>query len=294
METKNILGMLLGMTVAIICLASIMMPVIDDFNKSNHETYTYESQNGYLAASIGGASETLTADLSLSSNTYTVLVNDVDVTALIPANDNQPILMWSKGYIQVSGTNGTNGVLKAYFHDDTSDLNKVIGNASKIQVSTAGGILTAIFTVSDTDTTYTSGYDWIGYADTDGTQKMILRDNNKPVYFTDLNQIYVAGYTSNSVVTSVGEEVTVIGSVTGTLDITDTALGNGAYSALPTDIDYTIGSSAWNPLYLIVPGEISVQIEGTEAYTSLVGAIPVLIIISIVMAAVAMVVRTKN
>lgn len=292
MDSKNMLGGIMTLTIAIICLAVIMMPVINDFEKSTYDTYTYGG--GFMNASVGGASTEIEADLSLSSNTYTVTVNDQDITALIPANDNQPILMWSKGYIQVSGTNGTSGVLKAYFHDDTSDLNKVIGNASRIQVSTTNGVLTAIFTVSGTDTTYTSAYTWLGYVNEDGTQKMILRDTTKPIYFTDVSQIYVAGYNQNSVVTSVGEELTIIGTVTGSMEITSTELGNGAYSTTSTDIDYTLGSSTWNPLYLIVPGEISVQIEGTEAYTAIIGAIPVLIIISIVLAAVSMVVRSKN
>ena len=288
----NLLTLVITLTLGIILTGSLLMPVLDDYEDSTYENYTYGGT--FLGADIGGEDTTITADLSLSSNTYTVTVNGEDITSLIPANGNQPILMWTEGLIQVAGTNGTDGVLKAYFHDTTSNTNKAISNATHIQVSTASGVLTAILTVGGTDTTYTSDFDWIGYADEDGKQKMILRDTTKPIYFTNVNQIYVAGWTQNAVVSSVGEELTITGSVTGSMTITKTDLGNGAYSTLSTDIDYTINNTAWNPLYLIIPGEVSVQIEGTGVYVSLLSAIPILIIVGLVLAGASVVVRNKE
>lgn len=292
MAKNNILALVITLTVGIIFTGSLLMPAINDYEESTYEHYTYAG--GYMAADLDGADAVVTADFLLSSNTYTVTVNDKDVTSLIPANGNQPILMWSKGLIQVAGTNGTDGVLKAYFYDETSSTNKAISNATHIQVSTVGGVLTAILTVSGTDTTYTSAYDWIGYADKDGQQKMILRNTSEPIYYSDVNQIHVAGWTQNSVVSSVGETLSISGTVTGSMTITSTEVVDGVYSTLSTDMDYTINNTAWNPLYLVIPGDISVQKEGTEGYVSLFAVIPIMAIVMLLMVGVSFFLRNRD
>lgn len=292
----NILNSIVMIAVAIICVATILVPVISDATdnavvKYNNPISTYAEAN-----------DDFTANVELTESGYTWTVNGVAQTTVTSVSDN---LITSDTFLL--GFLEGEGVLffSAYYEGSVHILVVKSG-----EFSYTDQVLT--FSITDTtDGVHTASapIEWLYYAADNGKYTSITATTDTEVYLNNLNQLKGAHWirSASGFYSLTGTEVkygygvidpllTAEGSVQttdlrgGVIKVTlDPATGYTFTADLSgTDTEVTATN-------FVVPIEVvGEKIPGGLSAASLLAVLPILVILAIVLGAMGIIVRSKN
>ena len=278
---NKLIPVVLTLVVGIILAGSVLVPVLNDAKEDlgNPATLTNTSNNKVPLKYWEGEEIVYAFD-----NTNKVFTRDGENVTWY---SNQLIFttsdfsLWSR-----AATND----YKLAILGDTSDVH----NSFTVTIS-ADGSCTIL---RGSTTVYEGVLTWAVYQDPDGTANLVehqggsyltgVKDNLiilGNLYTTGENDTYYSYY--NGVLT-VGEEYADNSSVS----ITST-LKEGYTDIYTNDVSVIIGEESFTPYYIVIPATVSGHEAAGAAY-SLLGAIPVIVIVALLVAAIGMIAVRRN
>lgn len=281
MESKNLLTLAITLTLGIILAGSLLMPVIADAQLTIDPKVTYSN------------SDNSGSDYRYGPVDSVHLVIDADGATLngeLIERATNPIVLFESDNISVNLPNSDNtATMEAYYNNSTTG-GSVFGGT--LELTAENGEITAVFGPNTLTFTYT----WMVSITEDGKFINHQSDGNK-IYYTDPNNVIICGglYTTGdndtyySWYNGVGTDN---GSYTISLN------PNGALQEGTTDIYTTtlprivIDDENFTPYRMLIAAEVTGHEAG--AGYALLGAIPVLVIIGLVLAATAAIMVKRN
>lgn len=277
----NILGLVITLVVGIILAGSLLVPVLDDAKKDlgNPITLTNESQQ-YMSLSNGDVEISLADNvLTVNGETYTFVTTD----RIIFACDSF-----------VAYYNGSNA------YGSYLNMQSGIRNITAFEASVTDGLLNASVTyegVVDPETVTDRPVAFSFYIDPDGDYSYFSPQYVQPyvksikdlyafgAYYTGDNDTYYWYY--NGVAGGYSEDYTY--GMTATISLAD----NTTDLFKASDIVYSVGDETFTPFSMIVAKEVAGHATAGATY-SLLSTIPILVIVSLVLAAVGMIYVRRN
>lgn len=286
----NVLTLAITLTLGIILAGSMLMPVITDAqtNIGPAATMTNEKPAGanYNYTLWDGADISFEYSSTESSSTYTI--ND-ETFSLISSE--QRIILASNDFATRSGGNSELFILNSQFVGSTtqynnSDFSFVIENKE--------------YTLEIGGQTYTGHVDWLVYASDDGNAGLIqLKTPSAPFYTSNANDLVILGniYTTGDNDTFYSYykgQLTVNEAYADESSVTITKTEVSGYTDIySTTISVNVGDESFTPFFILAP-EKATGHEASGAAYSLLGAIPIIVIIGLVLAATAAIVVKRN
>lgn len=294
---------IVGITVSIICLATILVPVIDDATKTHT---VFINNEGYYTMEEINPSESYTMSW-VKSNTTVLVINGQSynayqaygaaITSIIAADN------WLLRYNSI---NSASGYLQYY--DGTNWLGDT--NTKSMTIEASGGQCT-ITHVSGSDNVTTKNVTYtLMYAIAPNSTDDVMKKPTESPYVNAESQIYAMGITSgiNGLVKIDGSiagglNIDVIGtdeeSITNiTIDSTAVSGYNNLYVINKITFDVTINGNTTNCTYsyFIVPYQITAELSNhlDNGPISILLAIPIMVVLVILMAAASMIMRNRE
>lgn len=280
MENKIVPGVLTA-TVAIILLAVLLVPVIDDVVDS--ESDKYNNGGGVVSKIVGDAPHHIT----VSGADRTVMVDDVDLTPASSAGllyTDKCLIIWFPTNMELYGEGITNFISINVDMDVTIENNTVV--------------------VKYGSTTYTFDYSWAYLIDPNGDYGMFRYYNSsKTFYINNIDQIKGANYlaTTASWYSYEGADVTYLGDVVKAdyvLNAVDGyenlyTLKAGSYGDYSFQIDNAGTPYEVHPWVIVAPLSVTGYSLVGQSLIPILSVIPILIIVSLLAGAV-LFVRSRN
>lgn len=279
---NKLITLVLTLVVGIILTASILVPVINDASTkdvSSANRYTYRMSE------LGDSSMTLSydeTDKALINGEHPVVANAEGTvqTILCVITNNAAIVSY--------------GIQWYYYFVDTDGNYRYFNTNHALLTSTTATFENGVATITYDGTGYTFDYDWVYFPDPDGVYVY-----TKPTYGAYVNaddQVisFSVGASNNGV--SIGT----VDGLTCQYHATDGTKDTDTFEPAITVADAEMGLStikeivSATPEDIIIPYEYQYKAEASGGVYSLYQAIPVLIIISLLLAAVGIVVRGRN
>lgn len=277
MNRNNLLALTIALTVGIIVAGSVLMPVLNDASSDEHYSNALDSDAVYKLKLLDPtATVTISVDMSTSVMTIGDTTFTIDATheAYI-ASDHA----WFRVYVPSSTT--------VQYRIDGMDANAT--TTSNCTITFANG--SATFSSGSTALTWTTS-EFLFVPSVYGTYGL-RSPSEGPQYVNSINDIYVCGVTNNKLVWGQGSTLTDGSNSYEAVFTSAVSLVDGSTNVyeMPTQKDYRMqdGGSGYYPNRTIIPLNISGTSESWDNISSLLGAIPVLIIASLVISAVAII-----
>lgn len=279
---NKLLTLVITLVVGIILAGSLLVPAINDASKedaSSANRYTYRMSE-------------------LGSNTMTLSYDETE-KALI--NGEHPVVANAEGTIQTNLCVISNnaaivsfGIQWYYYFVDTDGVYHYFNTNHTLLTTTTATFENGTATITYDGTEYTFGYDWVYFPDANGSFVY-----TKPIYGAYLNaddQIisFSVGASNNGV--SIGT----VDGLTCQYHATDGTKDTDTYTPSITVVDAEMGLStikeivSATPADLIIPYEYQYQVEASGGVYALYQAIPILVIVSLLLAAVGTIVRARE
>ena len=282
MESKNLLTLAITLTVGIILAGSLLMPVISDAQLTAGSATTltnekYATEN-YKYTIWDGSDIVLAYTPSPDINTPGVYTVDGEQVTLLGIS--QRIIIASNDFASRAGGTAVS-VLNSQFVDSAVQL----GNTAFTFT-----IEDKAYTLELGSNTYTGTVDWLVYATDDGSANLIqVKDVSSPFYTSYKDKIVVLGniYTT-------GDNDTFYSYFNGDLTVNSAYADNSSVDLTKTRIDgYTdiydttitvnVGDESFTPYFILAPE--TVNGHEADATFSLLGVLPILVIIGLLVAA---------
>lgn len=278
MDLKNIGGIVAGLVIAVVLLASVLVPIIStamitigeeaSFDNTVRETYTYNVWDGEDVTFVFTKDNT--------ANTYTVNGDSVTLTAA------QNILIASNFFSMRTGGQATNPGINYQYQGLTAGAEATLTYA----------ISNGAYTLTIGETVFTGDLEWMVYAVADGetgtsdlgqlttpssrfytsdAQNIVVLGN---IYTTGDNDTYYAYYNGDL---TVNEEYASMSSV----DISKT-VKDGYTNIYNTSVTVQIGEESFTPYFILAPITVNGN-EASGAMYDLLGIIPLLVTVGILM-----------
>lgn len=278
MDSK-IIGISIAAVVSLIVLAGVLMPVLNDAEHAGAESYS----NGttYMSKATGTVDMIITNNHSIISNgneiagyDYVAFMSDTCWIAINVASVN---VFWNDGTAGFSPIGGANVTIDA--------------DAKTITLSD----ITLVSSSTLTETTLTVDYNSdCYYRSVDGDYAQVAYSSIGDVRVLADSQIAGVGYAGSNIVWWNGTEVSYDGTVKsnpGVITLTDSTPAEFK----TVTISYTPeGGTAINPIKVIVPATIWTEGAIDDSSLMILGAIPVLIIVSILMGIVVLILSRRQ
>lgn len=269
-------------TVAIVVLATVLMPVLEDYQDDSTITYT----NAGTKSKLVDSSTAIVFDgttLTVGGNTF---------------SGGRVALMTDGGILHynASGTTlnlNTNGTL----YSGLTSLNVTADPSTK----TVSGTYTNSTHTEATSVSFTWS-DWAVCYDPSGeyvTNYYTSSSVFTPVYYTDINDVYGANSVNAS--TYIAWHGTTVGGSaegTATLDqkdisgVSDAHYFNTRYNE--SGLSYVDGDTTYYPPFICAKATVSVLNDNDDRYVQLLSVIPVLVIVAIIMGVVFAVISRRE
>lgn len=304
MKTTNVLTLAITLTLGVILAGSLLMPVLADAQNS----LTVTNTNDYGIFASAGADEALTITCSINeedSSKWDWTVNGVTIQYPVIATDYKPVLMTDS--INVGIDNDGDMII-------ATNTNGRFTGQTILSLTLEDGVLTGTSSAGGSSPhSYNLTYDWAFYASESGDYRSfyLLATQDIDVYYTDINDIYGSNFvfTTNKFYSFHGADVKYFATsgtateisatvnadaVRGTqnMKVIDLARNSGDYTFVidNSGTDYTV-----HPWMFIVPYSVtSDALANPGAISALYGAIPVLFIVGLVVAALGAISLRKN
>lgn len=278
---NNLLGIIIGITVAVIMVGSVLAVAADP---EQYRTYVNNTE-GY-AATIATADDDLDITMSWDSTTKKLIVNDINYTYSV--ND----IAYFSDTSMLKTT--TVSPFCEWIHDGT-----LTTGLKSIELTISNGTVSAEWVTSeDVSGSATSTYEWICVRDNAGSDRIgNVITSSKSVYYTEDAPIYASRTVSGKVLAWIGTTAYYDGSdYDATLN--GTQYKNGVYSATLTfqstsDLTTEISGTAYSPYYYAVAGTLDASSEAENEWWGLIQLIPLMMVIAILVMAI-QIVYTKR
>lgn len=243
MESRNLVSMVLTITVSLICIGAVLVPVLTDAT-TTEKTFT---NDGYFRMTKYAADDTETVNVSWTyADRNVITVNDEDINISGPINSGVSALILSDFGVLRAGL-GSNGSVSnvGYMTTDTAVYAEV-GNSASISAEFASGAYSMVITSRGTSTTYTGTYSEIYVPDSNG--EYIMKISNESAYILNNSDIVAYGVTN----VSTGSSNVAVGfSIEGTIDNLDVNIWRGSGVTYTDPVVDCETVSGYNDLYLI-------------------------------------------
>lgn len=271
----NLLTLAITLTLGVILAGSLLMPVLTDAQNEFNPTYS-NVNDGALELDVV-TSATISKDAGVADK---VTINDEEVSLTTSANaivftDSFVINARTTNFYVITSSSATNVSASTAFTATISEgtITYKIGTGSETTVSYSGTVL-----VASTEGEYTNIASGTAYTD-------------------DLNKVYGWSWSGNKLYTTAGTETTISGTPGALTDLADTK--NDAYDSLYTlniaNVKMDSGVTNVAPVTVILPTTFTAQMNGSgAAAATLIGALPILVILGLVVAATTLVIRNKD
>ena len=299
MEKMNVLTLIITLVVGVILTGALLGPVISDATKT---TETFENE-GVFNYGVFGPEDTYTLVYDNTNSDGKITVNGTIVTPLAGVSPTE-----FKSYSVISADNvilrygsNTSGYYMQIIGKD-SDGNNVLGGGS-CSATIADGKISV--TYSSSDTTLTKIFDFTEmYGIVPESDQAVLKASASSVYIKGDSELYASGVTT---VTTWNNVIHFEGNYTDGITISSPNLPSATFSNVTWNItpvsgyidlyeltsiefDITYEDTTVHAVYsyFAVPSEITAELSNhlTPGQISLMGAIPVMVIVALLMAAV--------
>lgn len=278
----NVLTLIITLVVGVILAGSLLGPVVGDAQTTLGTPANVENSapvgTNYDYTIWDGSDITFAYTGTDAGGTYTI--NGEQFTLL---SSNQRIIIASNDFATRSGGNETAFILNSQYIGVTTQFSNVDFTYT---------ITDKQYTLELGGSTYTGSVDWLVYAAPDGNSGLIQCGNpNEPFYTSNTNNIIVLGniYTT-------GENDTFYSYYNGDLSVNETyadessitinkTVADGYTDIYNTTVAVNIGDETFTPYFILIPNNVSGHEAAGATYT-LVGVIPIMVIVAILMIAV--------
>lgn len=281
MELNKLVGTIVALTVMVVCVAAILVPVVNDAESTIGEPVTYTNTTyGYALEEMDSA--TLSATSTGTDGEQTISVNGITVEQI--ANANTPVIVTDSVAIQVSPTGSGNIFV---IRSATGNGLALATTAGDISVTAADGTLT--LDVYGTETTYT--YTWLYAVSEDGDFKP-MTSNLKSAYLSADMDFVLYGYS-----TTLGYYSYKDGTAASSSDADTTVEYTANLVDGTTDIYQTTSSGVTiggvTPTWaVLVPSEV--EGHSDDGNVALLGAIVPMVIVGMIVIAVGLIRTNKD
>ena len=280
MESKNLLTLAITLTVGIILAGSLLMPVISDAQKSVGDPIT-KSNQVYQGFYIEPDSD---YELTISAAGWSVNGE------LLTGQNYRQLIFADSFVLQVN--DNTDATSFGFIMDKTLDAPEYlyVADSASYSVTFANNTVT-VAKAGVTEPFYTQTYAW-AYAAcpaaTEGAWGTIVGIGSTDAFILNDNQILLSGfyYTGeNDTFYSYRDGTLYTGEYEGSIEITK-SITAGTYDIYSvTGLTVTVGDESFTPYLTLVPIEVTGHATGGAAH-SLVGVIPIMVIVALLIAAV--------
>lgn len=274
MQKNNLLGIVIGITVAIIMVGSVLAVAA---NPDQYRTYVYNTE-GY-AATIATADDTMDVTMSWDSTTKKLIVNDVNYTYAV----NDIAYFSDTSMLKIT----TVSPFCEWIHEGTNT-----SNLKSIELTISNGTVSAEWvTSSDVSGSATSDFAWICYRDNSGTDRIgNVITSAKTVYYTEDAPVYASRTVSGKNLSWIGDKAYYEGSEI-TASLNGTQYKNDVYSATLTyqntsDLSTEVSGTTYYPYYYAVAGTLDASSSSENQYWDLIQLIPLMMIVALLVLAV--------
>lgn len=303
---NKLIGVLMTIVVGVIMVGSVLVPSLTDTEDSMYDTFTNTAS--YEGTGIP-VDERFIMDGEDNLSFETHYVSATDFTASF--NDDTVDFRSIKGaFITTDKCRLVkNGWIFQLFDESGTRVSNVSMQSVKVSadyVASTGAFTVNVYTDLTDDTvanTYTYDTSKIVYYSPNGDYLATYLDGTNTFYVNTLDQVVSGGaYTSGELDTSYfaeGETITVgNSSYTGTATLDDVAVDGylNLYSGTTQTITITDGTSTetFTPYTAYVPETVTAISEQNNTYISLMGVIPVLMIVGLFATAVVVMFRARD
>lgn len=270
-NSNGFIKMAVGALVVIIVAVSVILPIFAGSADSVADKETLTNSGLSYAQIVDGETKTL----ALAAGVYTIDGETVE----FPAATSSLVLAGEKMAIERLYYNGS--ILIRFWLDDQTALKYAAAFNLTISADNVTGTITTTANPAEEITVDVDGWTYLY----DAAGDYVFANGNESYYVNSLNDLVLSGLYST------GENDTVYSfkdgtmytygdyeaSTTGTL----TAYGNSYDGYTLSDITVSIGDETFTPYRCLVPKDVTVHNKNLE-YT-LVGIIPVLILVGVLM-----------
>lgn len=284
----NILTLAITLTLGIILAGSLLMPVITDAQTNMGDPISYINTGSYADLYVTDDVSGKHTVLMESPNTYAVI--DDEQIALSDMTRGFYIITDKVSVVFV----GAAAVI--YWEGGDAQYNPNWGRT--FDLTYEDGVATLNYTTSGTTTTYTYNYSWIGYRVTEGGNYKNM-SSTTAVYNTGVKDFIAMGdYTSgdNDTYYAVKDgSITISESdlYTCSIEGSSTTPITGTTDIYQSYLKVNVGDETFTPYIWAVAKEINGHQDKGAAY-SLLGAVPIIVIIGLVLAATAAIMVKRN
>lgn len=288
MDTKKIISSIVLASVVVILLATVLIPVINDFTTENTTEYTNSSSSNRMSKMDLSGTHTIKHE----ANAETFTVDSTTITSVVwKVEIVSSLFNWRAGSTAGSGTiNSSNGS----------------SNNNAIDITITNGKLTGTV---DGQTYTNQSLDWLYYYDESGDYCTVLLDQySRDYYVNNYKQIDAANYvTTTSTWFVISNGVCSYGTSSPDLTVTSVTtydnqvnkMKTGVVNSTPGSITFVVDNEGSNytvnPSFLTMPYKIYGITEINEQALGLFKVLPILLIIALVVSMIGLVVvRGRN
>lgn len=300
METKNMVGTIVTLAVVVVCVAAIMMPVLNDAT-TTEKTFTNE---GVYYYGIFGTTDTYTFEFDASDGSITVNDTEIDTLSGVTSGTTYSLLATDDTILRY-GYNSSN---QEYYLQTVGATNA--STADTIVATISEGALSVTYTTDGTDTVKTISFTEL-YAIVPTEDAAVLKQSSSEVYIKGDSELFASGLTTVTAWTNMfhfegtyDDGITISsGNTAATFDniewnIEEVDGYEDLYKLTSIEFDITISDTTKHATYsyFAVPTEVTAEktVHFSDGENTLLNAIPVLVIVALVIGAVGIAITSRR
>lgn len=293
MEKNNLIVGAIGIAVCVILIGGLFMPAIETATDSQR-TIVNNTASGKFSNFYGEDLENLVAEIELSD--YSELGFNVTINGnsyFVGATARESMVMSDRLFVRADPRNS--GVNVSFASMESSS--EAITTATLPLVVTITGSTISVKDAGTIDITE-SNNNWVFIPDSSGDYELVASDSTTPIYLNGVEQVYISTYINTNDlgwISGNGSELTFIKTGVKTNVVLTDFEKDERYTDLITglagnvDINPEAGTnpdgSAFTPFFVMIPRTIDAHTEQNDMTISLFNVMPVIVIISLIVAA---------
>lgn len=276
MKTSSMIVAIVMTSVVIILAGALLVPVVNDTSTDTTYSNTLDGSTTYVNKLVDPTDASITINIDPTNSLININGKDYPIDSSHAA-----IIMMDGGYFRFWDNSG----FKTGYAGGGVTSQATNSDSGTITIQNG----TVEYTAGEVSLTWQSS-DFVLLPDANGTYYVRYAAQG-PQYINDIDDIYVASIANNKLVWGNGDTLT-DGTNTYeavlTSDVVQTSGTVDVYT-LPTMKSYRMmdSGSGYYPAFVCVPVEVDGTTEGWENISNLLSVIPVMVVVSAVIAAVA-------
>lgn len=282
---KKLLSIIAGIIAIVVIAGSILVPTINDAQMTIGEKIEYTNSSGYMALS-----EMDNATVTFDNEKY-LLINGV--RAINPYTYWSACLVSDGLSISINGNGNPGAIFTVDAPDIAEGFVKLTANYQTSSATFENGSYTVVLNGTEYTGTYTKLF---AYSQTPTSSQFTHMSMSNPAYINDLSQVYYSGaYTTgdNDTWYRIKDgQLEVSGEYTHSINFTMTKVSDTTDVYALSAISANVGDETFTPYTVLVPTTV-IGHKSTGATYSLLGVIPIMVIVALLLATI-QIVRSRN